>query len=294
MGRRPLLDPDLAVRVRAILEARLAKAEILAGDGDPIWLGKHRLNDHQRCEGMFEAGLLREGAGFEHSTRTAAGALFHRSIELDVATERNLAPRSLSERAAGNLEYGDASFGRYWSGLDEISRAEVVTDAARHLELFRASFPPLVRRWAPQPELRLKAWLAGGRVVLTGAPDLVLGKSQRLVLDFKSGRAWPEHPEDMRFYALLLLLRMGVPPYRVATFFLDSGEWQAEDVVEETLQHAARRVADAAIATVELSKGRPPALRAGAHCDWCPRRASCPAAAAWFGRSRSGESSDAA
>jgi hypothetical protein len=294
VGGLPPIDPGLAARVRAGLEARLAEAGVAAGSGADIWLGKHRLNDHQRCEGLFEAGLLREGPGFEHSPRTAAGALFHRAIELDVASERDVDPRTLCERSAGNLEAADRSFGRYWSGLDHLDRAELVTDAGRHLELFRASFPPLVRRWAPQPELRLKTTLAGGRVVLSGTPDLVLGRSRRLVLDFKSGSAWPEHPEDMRFYALLLLLRTEVPPYRVATFFLDSGEWQAEDVTEETLGHAAGRVALAAIATLELRGGRRPELRPGTHCGWCPRQVRCPAAAARFDQGRPGESSDAA
>jgi hypothetical protein len=294
VGSLPPSDVTLADRVRSRLELRLVNAGILPGVGGPIWVGKHRLNDHQRCEGLFHSALLREGPGFEHSARTAAGALFHRAIELDVATERNLDPRTLCERAAGSLESGDGSFDRYWSSLDELDRALAVTDSGQQLELFRASFPPLTRRWAPQPELRLKAWLVGGRVVLSGTPDLVLGRTRRLVLDFKTGRAWPEHPEDMRFYALLLLLRTGVAPYRVATFFLDSGEWQAEDVTDETVEHAAGRVADAAIATVELSKGLPPTLRAGAHCEWCPRRTRCPAAAGWFGRSGSGKSSDAA
>ena len=45
----------------------------------------------------------------------------------------------------------------------------------------------------------------------------------------------------MRFYALLMTLRFGVPPYRVASLFLDSGEWQAEEVAEETLFHRRSR-----------------------------------------------------
>jgi len=35
-------------------------------------------------------------------------------------------------------------------------------------------------------------------------------------IDLKTGGAYPEYPEDMRFYALLLTLRFGVPPYRAA------------------------------------------------------------------------------
>jgi hypothetical protein len=125
----------------------------------------------------------------------------------------------------------------------------------------------------------VKVVLAGGRVILSGAPDLVLGRTRKLAIDFKSGRAWPEHPEDMRFYALLLLLRTGVPPYRVATFFLDSGEWQAEDVTEQTLERASDRVVAAARTAVELAAGRAPELRPGPYCARCPRSSGCPAAA---------------
>jgi hypothetical protein len=289
-GASPPFDPALADRVRAGLEKRLAEAGIGPG-ADPIWLGKHRLNDRDRCEGSFEAGMLREGLGFEHSSRTAVGALFHKAIEIDVATERGFDPHTVTERAAERLSQGQDSFARFWSGLDGLDRADVVAGAGRHLALFRDSFPPLLRRWAPQPELGLKVRLAGGMVVLSGAPDLVVGRSRRLIFDFKTGRAWPEHPEDMRFYALLLLLRTGVPPYRVATFFLDSGEWQAEDVDEPMLARAADRVAGSAEAAAALRAGRVPLLQPGVFCAWCPRRPSCPAAAGWFADRANGESS---
>jgi PD-(D/E)XK nuclease superfamily protein len=291
-GPPPPFDPVLADRIRAGLEQRLSEHGIVPG-ADPIWLGKHRLNDRERCEGMFQAGMSREGPGFEHSARTAVGTLFHKAIEMDVATERGFDPHTVTERAATRLSDGDGSFARFWTDLDGLDRADVVAGAGRHLALFRDSFPPLQRRWAPQPELGLKVHLAGGAVVLSGAPDLVLGRTRRLVFDFKTGRAWPEHPEDMRFYGLLLLLRTGIPPYRVATFFLDSGEWQAEDVDEAMLARAADRVADSAEVAYDLREGRGPRLMPGVYCGWCPRRASCPAAAGWF-RDRSNEESSAA
>jgi hypothetical protein len=289
-GPSPPFDPALAERVRAGLEERLSEGGIVPG-AEPIWLGKHRLNDRDRCEGLFEAGMLREGPGFEHSARTAVGTLFHKAIEIDVATERGFDPHSVTERAAARLSQGEDSFARFWSGLDGLDRADVVSDAGRHLALFRESFPPLQRRWAPQPELGLKVHLAGGAVVLSGAPDLVLGRTRRLVFDFKTGRAWPEHPEDMRFYALLVLLRTGVPPYRVATFFLDSGEWQAEDVDEAMLARAADRVASSAVAAGQLRGGRTPLLTPGVYCGWCPRRSSCSAAEGWFSDHANRESS---
>jgi hypothetical protein len=82
----------------------------------------------------------------------------------------------------------------------------------------------------------------------------------------------------MRFYALLMTLRFGVPPYRVASLFLDSGEWQAEEVSEETLFHAADRVVAAAPGARALLGGREPSLTPGSWCAWCPRAFVCPSA----------------
>src|SRR5207302_4743606 len=96
----------------------------------------------------------------------------------------------------------------------------------------------------------VEATFGGGSVSLSGRISLALGRpvaarATRVLIDLKTGRAWPEHPEDMRLYALLHTLRFGVPPFRVATLFLGSGDWQAEDVTEQTLDRAADRVATA-------------------------------------------------
>jgi hypothetical protein len=278
LGAAPPSPADLAGGVRGLLERGLLEAGVEAEGGAAIWLGKHGLNEAQRCEGLFLAKLLREGPPFEHSPITACGRLFHKAIELDVATERTFDPLTVCEVAAVRSSEQDQSFGRYWASLDPFTRSDRVADASRQLGLFRDSFPPLPRRWAPQPELHARVVLAGGRVVLSGTPDLVLGRTRKLVIDFKTGRAWPEHAEDMRFYALLLLLRTGVPPYRVATFFLDSGEWQAEDVCEPVLVRACERVVASARTAVELEAGRSPRLTPGPFCVRCPRMARCPAA----------------
>jgi len=75
-----------------------------------------------------------------------------------------------------------------------------------------------------------------------------------------------------------MALRFGVPPYRVASFFLESGEWQAEEVTEGTLFHAADRVVAATRAAATLQNGRDPSLSPGPWCGWCPRLHTCPEA----------------
>jgi hypothetical protein len=144
------------------------------------------------------------------------------------------------------------------------------------------------RDLSPCTEWHVKAELHGGAVMLSGTLDLVLGtppqadpnRATRLAIDLKTGKAWPEHAEDMRFYALLLALRFGVPPYRVATLYLDSGEWQAEDVDERVLSRAADRVVEAVRAAAASDAGRPLELRPGPFCTWCPRAATCPSSVA--------------
>jgi hypothetical protein len=121
---------------------------------------------------------------------------------------------------------------------------------------------------------------------VSGKVDLVVGRpdrmqpmrAQRLLIDLKTGGAYPEHAEDNRAYALLHTLRFGVPPYRVASFFLEGGTWQVEDVHEELLFHAAERVIAAARSAASLRAGREPTLTPGRWCAWCPRLDVCPSA----------------
>jgi hypothetical protein len=282
LGKGPDVAPDLAVELRARLEERVDPGEVAKAGWSlarPLWVGKGLMNDRDRCDGLLDARIRHEGPPFEHSPTSGAGVLFHRAIELDVASERGVDIRSLCERAARGKADFDKGFGSFWNGLDELDRAELLAEAGRLVSLFRDSFPPLPRSWQPQTELPLRVRLAEGRIVLSGTPDLVLGRSRRLVVDLKSGGAWPEHPEDVRFYALLMLLRTGLAPYRVATFFLQSGEWQSEDVTRDTVEHAADRVVESVTAAVRLAGGAQPELKPGPHCSWCPRSSGCPAAA---------------
>jgi hypothetical protein len=285
-GEPPTDGGAVAAAARARLEGALATLG-LKGAHKPLWLSKGTLADLERCEGIFDARLRREGPPFEHSENTAAGVLFHKAIEVDVGSRQEFDIRLVAERAAGRLARDDRGFGAFWEIMDELDRFALLTETTRSIERFRASFPPLGGRGpaVPIPEFPVKAVLADGGVVLSGRIDLLLTRSDaanprdppRLALDLKTGSPRSEHAEDMRFYALLMALRYGASPFRVATFFLESGEWQAEDVTGETLGRAVDRVVTAAETALELQRGREPALTPGPWCRWCPRRETCPA-----------------
>jgi hypothetical protein len=285
-GERPSFPADLVPRLRDRME-EAARAFELA---EPVWIGKTHLNDLARCPGLFDAVRAGERGPFAFSVRFAAGRLAHKAVELEVAGREDRDPHWLVEESSARL-LDDGAFAEFWTGLDALRRDELLMDAAKTLELFRSTMPPLRRmrrQLAPSTEWHVRAELLGGQVVLSGTLDLVLGGSDpgqparatRLAIDLKTGRAWPEHAEDMRFYALVLALRFGVPPYRVATLYLESGEWQAEDVDARVLEHAADRVIAAVRAAAASSAGRPMPLRPGPYCTWCPRAATCPSSLA--------------
>lgn len=285
-GERPVFPPDVVARLRDRIEEAARRLEL----AEPLWLGKSSLNDLARCPGLLDAARAGERGPFAFSARTAAGRLAHKAVELEVAGREDRDPHGLVQEAAERLVEDDA-FRGFWDGLDGLRRDETLMQAAKTLELFRSTLPPLRRmrrELAPSTEWHVRAELLGGAVVLSGALDLVLGtgsplepgRATRLAIDLKTGRAWPEHAEDMRFYALVLALRFGVPPYRVATLYLDSGEWVAEDVDRRVLERAVDRVIEAIRSAAASDAGRAPALRPGPYCTWCPRSPTCPQSAA--------------
>ena len=213
----------------------------------------------------------------------------HRAIEVAVGARDDIDPHEVAMLAATRTADREERFAEYWREMSASEQDDLLMEVARRTALFEGSFPPLRelrRELAPTVEVPMKAELLGGSLVVSGKVDLMLGRpdrtqplrAQRLLIDLKTGGAYPEHAEDNRAYALVHTLRFGVPPYRVASFFLEGGTWQVEDVHEELLFHAAERVIAAARSAAALRGGRDADLSPGRWCSWCPRAHLCPAA----------------
>jgi hypothetical protein len=283
----PVFDAGLVEDVRADLERRLAPVLDAIPEGTALWVTKARLTKlHSQCEGLFLADHHGEGV-FTFSERLAVGSLVHKAVEIGVYAPE-LSDAELVERAEEKLRRDDPRFEEFASLLDPADRAMVVAEAVDQVLLFRATFPPLERRWTPAVEPKLQVPLLGDRVVLSARPDLMLGgadphepmRARRLIVELKTGQDRPEHDDDLRFYALAATLRLGVPPFRVATVLLDDGRWRAQDVTPDLLESAVRRVGGAYARVADLLSDVEPRLRAGPWCAWCPRAEGCPEAAA--------------
>ncbi|MFN2608674.1 MAG: PD-(D/E)XK nuclease family protein [Acidimicrobiales bacterium] len=281
---RPRFAPEVAEALRHEIEAALGPLVHDRLPDEALWVTKGALGQVHACEAHHQAA---DGQPFAWNAGNARGTVAHRALELTLSSPDSAPPMELVDRALAGLGADDPrGVLRPW--LASASAADVADLRAGANDLvakFVECWPPLKPSWSPRTETRIGADLCGGRVVLRGKVDLVLGRARGsqarvLVVDLKSGRAYGSHLDDLRFYALVQALRVGVPPFRVASYYLDTATFHHEDVTEDTLAIATRRVIDGARKLVELGGGRPPTVTPGPQCGWCPLADGCDAAAA--------------
>lgn len=286
VGRpRPTFPADLADVLRAELESGLADVAARVGP-EGLHVRKADLAQVHACETHHVA---ESAAPFGWNARNARGVVAHKAIELSahlrpVPPAPELVELALARLVAEDWDWGP---GRWLSEVEPVELAELRAYAVDVVHKFADEFPPLKLSWRPRLESSLVAVLCEGRITLRGKVDLALGQAHGtearvMIVDFKTGSPSSVHVDDLRFYALLETLRVGVPPFRVVSWYLDAGHWHHEEVDEDLLRTAVRRTVDGVVRLVELRVDcRAPALRPGPTCGYCVLRADCNGAAAW-------------
>lgn len=283
---RPPGDCESARRCRAGLIEQTAEAAALVPAGDRgLYLTKGRL-DALACDGRF---IDQQERPFNYSPQLVRGTLAHTGIEVDIAGGRTRSPGEVLEQAWERL-VAEHRAGAYLAGMAPAEADTVRAEAMRTVVEFRDQFPMLPSAWHPRTEPMLRVRLHGGRITLLGRPDLMIGRPtldhrRLLIIDLKTGgRDQPRHRGDLGLYALLATIKYGVVPFRLATYYLDEGDWDAIDVDAGLLAAAVRDVAAKVVRAAWLAFARPPdrALRLapGPACGWCARSGGCPALAA--------------
>jgi hypothetical protein len=278
--------PGIAEELEAELEDAL---QPLAGrleealHGKRLWVSKHTLSGIHGCEAQH----LASQDTFEWSVANVRGQVAHKAIELAVNWRGDPVPAALVDDAIARLADGDAGAARFLAGLTEADRAQLRGEATDLVTKFEECFPPLKPAWRPVTESPARVELVGGAVVLSGKVDLTLGqfeagRANKVIIDLKSGMAVASHREDLRFYALLETVRLGVPPRMLATYYLDAARAQPEEVTVPLLEAALRRTVDGVAKLLELAEGRQPLVRPGSPCRWCPIAQTCNEGQAWL------------
>ncbi len=278
----PIFPDDLAERLQDTLDELLAPLAADVGD-ERLWVSKHTLTSVHGCE----AHHLASQDDFAWSIATVRGQVAHKAIELTVNWRGEPVPGDLVDEAIARLVGGDAGASRFLGGLGEAERAQLRGEAADLVTKFQECFPPLKSVWRPVTESKAYVELLGGRVVLSGKVDLTLGKhdagrAAKVIIDLKSGMPVAHHRDDLRFYALLETLRLGVPPRMLASYYLDAARAQPETVTVPLLEAALARTVDGIAKLVQLRTGRPPTVHPGPTCRWCPISSTCAEGQAWL------------
>jgi hypothetical protein len=271
--------------LRTSLETQLADLTLDPDlEQNPVWVGKFQLKEVLGCEAKFMA----EEQGFTPSAATVRGTIAHKAIELTVNLPDDTPPLDLVDEAISRLSEADVWLSDWLRECSDIDRAEVRADVNELLVKFQDCWPPLRPQWRPVPESRLYADLCDGRVTLAGKVDLALGRAEgdragKVLVDLKTGRAAPVHREDLRFYALIETIRVGVPPRTIGTHYLDSGTLSVEDVNVDVLEAAVARTVDGTLRIAELrDPDRPLTKRPGPPCGWCALADGCAEGQAWL------------
>ncbi len=237
---RPPVDPGLAGGLRDWLEDGLAPSVAkLPAEHEVVRINKESLNQVLVCEAHLTAcRLAPRTVTVELSRGSLVDALFRQWV-----TVGEIGDPWADALAALEVEGDRDGVVRFVTDLPAAARRRLVDEVAQHAA-------GIVQRWpVPSPssmartQERLDIPLCGGRVVLAGVVDLVLGGPARdeasvCIVELKSGARHVEHRGDVHLYALLETLRSGAPPFRIATYYSATGELDVEPVGEDAMVSA--------------------------------------------------------
>jgi hypothetical protein len=253
-----------------------------------LTVNKFDLTSVHKCEGLYVAP-----DEFEWTVAKARGKVVHRAIQKSWAgCFKEMPPLELAQETVESLAASpdDRSLAEYLTNLDPSTRGELLSETSTMLAAFFSDWPPIHPWMQPRVEPPMHARLHGGRITLKGRFDLALGPPGRgpvVITDLKTGIDYPEHREEVRYYALLETLKTGVPPIRVASYYLDGGWFQPEDVNKDVLRSAVRRTGDAINLIGQLWwREREPELSPGWHCRYCPSQPDCLTGQGWLSDNR--------
>jgi CRISPR/Cas system-associated exonuclease Cas4 (RecB family) len=267
----PEFPAELRYELRGELEKGTAEHVQLLGDDVSIWANKHAIASVHGCEKKFLAD--REFPGW--SVPLARGSVVHKAIELSINWRGTPIPADLVDESMASLEHSEQNISGFLQELPDADRAQLRSDSVDLVTKFDECWPDLKKQWRPVTESKIRMELFDGRVVLQGKIDLTLGRAEglragKVLVDLKSGKFQPGHMHDLRYYAMIETVRIGVPPRRIASYYLDQGRFHSEDVTEEMLFSAAQRAIDGINRMIELELDpSDPRVATSPACRWC-------------------------
>ena len=182
--------------------------------------------------------------------------------------------------------------GAFVGTLSQGARADLTAAVLDIVHAFHECWPADIPTTFIRANSALRSTLLNGRLVLTHLVSLKLGRPARVdgrvvrgttLLDIRPGREFEDEERFVRWFAALLeLLQTNVMPKRVVTWYAESQAMVAEEVDEEQLEAAAKRIAGAVRRMVRIQDGGEPSLNPGWRCAHCRVSDECGPGIAWL------------
>ena len=253
---RPRFDPGLAGGLRAWLED--AAYDVVTARGEhaaPLFLGPRQLlGSHDELDGDGYGRGDGHAAGL--TDRLVLSRLVHSLLRLLVHAGEIKEP--LADALDALRAHGDVEEAREIESLPAAARTALSETLAVHARNLTGLVPRFAPGWMPRTNDRVAIPLAGGRIVLHGVFDLVVGLPQQrtaslCALGLSTSGPWAVARRSLHYLSLLETLRTGTPPFRLALLESASGRYGVEDVREEHLRALASHIA-AWLATMPLNE----------------------------------------
>ncbi len=232
-ARRPRVDPGLAGGLREWLEDEMAPVAAGRPAGSPA------LTVDRRLVAGATAAEEPPGGGPGLRLNQVRGLLLGTLFRQLVTTGRIGHP--LEDALAGLSVTGRGeAVSAFLASRSAAERSRLRRELADQAARMARRWPSLTPFWLPRTGEHLTVPLAGGRIVLSGLVDLLIGapangRASVCLVEVSAGTHGGDRRLGLRFLALLETLRSGAAPARVATFDAMAGELEAEEVTETAL-----------------------------------------------------------
>jgi hypothetical protein len=233
-GGRPRFDPGLAGGLRAWLEDGASELVAARGeDAPPLFLGPHLLlGEPARTAPDW---VEQDPYPLELVLTSLVRALFRQ-----IVTTGSVGNPLDDAVDALRVDPRRSDMVRRIEGLSEESHVALSASLATHVAHLQNLTPRFATGWLPRTRDRVAIPLAGGRVVLCGVFDLLVGApvpgtATQCAVGLTTGGRWAQARTGLHYLALLETLRSGTPPFRVALLNSAVGSYGVEDLLEEHL-----------------------------------------------------------
>jgi hypothetical protein len=231
-AQRPLVDPGLAGGLRAWLEDGAGALVAARGDdAPPLFLGPRLLLGDPPAVGVTERGYPDQMV-----TSYLVHALFRQLV-----TSGSVGDPLTDALDALSIQPSRAGLVHHVNGLDRPAKQALSAALRTQVGHLRRLTPTFAPGWLPRTDDRVAIPLAGGRVVLGGVFDLLVGapmagRASVCAIQLTSGGPWAYARTALHYLALLETLRTGIPPFRLALLDSAVGRYVVEDVHEDHLR----------------------------------------------------------